>query len=123
MAYGVAFIPAFSLTQLIIPKVCHFTLLWFLPVLKPIYSLRVLLAGVRNNGDCPCPRCLVKKRDISKIGQALDLRSRISNTRLYVGEKIKDARDFIFNLGYNIGSAAVERLLSEHSWVPILVGV
>ena len=104
-------------------KVCHYTLLWFLLVLKPICSLRVLLAGVRNNGDCPCPRCLVKKRDIGKIGQALDLRSRVSNARLYVGEKIKDARDFIFKLGYNVGSAAVERLLSEHSWVPTLVGV
>ena len=70
---------------------------------------------VRNNGDCPCTCCLVKKQDISKIGQALNLQSCISNTCLYVGEKIKDAHDFIFKLGYNIGSAAVECLLSEHS--------
>ena len=56
------------------------------------------------------------------MGQALDLRSRISNTRSYVGEKIRDARDFIFKLGYNVASAAVERLLSTHSWVPTLVG-
>ena len=71
--------------------------------------------GVRNNGDCPYTCCLVKKQDISKIGQALNLQSCVSNTCLYVGEKIKDAHDFIFKLGYNIGSAAVECLLSEHS--------
>ena len=65
----------------------------------------------------------MKKRDISKIGQALNLQSCISNAHLYVGEKIKDACDFIFKLGYNVGSATVERLLSEHSWVPTLVGV
>ena len=104
-------------------KVCYYTLLLFLLVLKPIFSLRVLLAGVRNNGDCPCPCCLVKKWDIGKIGQALNLWNHISNAHLYVGEKIKDAHDFIFKLGYNIGSATVECLLSEHSWVPTLVDV
>ena len=89
--------------------------------MKSIHLFRVLLAGIRNQGDCLCPRCLVNKRDIGKMGQAVDLRSRVSNARLYVGEKIKAARDFIFRLGYNVASAAVERLLSTHSWVPTLV--
>ena len=78
--------------------------------------------GIRNYGDCPCPRCLVNKWDISKIGQALDFQSRASNACFYVGEKIRDTRNFIFKLGYNVASAAVEHLLSMHSWVATLVG-
>ena len=64
----------------------------------------------------------MNKRDIGKIGQALDFQSCTSNACLYVGEKIRDTCNFIFKLGYNVASATVERLLSMHSWVPTLVG-
>lgn len=45
---------------------------------------------------------------------------RFSQARSYVGGLVSQARDFIFNLGYNVASAAVERLLSTASWVPTL---
>ena len=56
------------------------------------------------------------------MGQALNLQSHVSNTCSYIGNKIRDTQDFIFKLGYNITSAAVECLLSMHSWVSTLVG-
>ena len=82
---------------------------------------RVLLATVRNRGTCPCPRCLVSKADIHKVGQVRDLRNRLSRARHYVGDAIRLARDFIYKLGQNMAGAAVERLLFDHSWVPTLV--
>jgi hypothetical protein len=82
---------------------------------------RVLLSTVRNNGNCPCPRCLVAKTDIHKMGQSLDLRGQLSKARNYAHDLIKQARLFIYNLGLNVAGAAVERLLSEWSWVPTFV--
>jgi hypothetical protein len=38
-----------------------------------------------------------------------------------MGDVIHRARYFIYNLGKNVASAAVERLLFESSWVPTLV--
>lgn len=82
---------------------------------------RVLLATVRNRGNCPCPRCLVPKVDLRKVGQVRDLQNRVSNARHYVGDLICLARDFIYKLGRNVASTAVERLLFSHSWVPTMV--
>lgn len=72
-------------------------------------------------GKCPCPRCLVSLADCDKIGQARDMENRVANPRSYIGETIVRAREFIFNLGKNVASAAVERILSARSWVPTLV--
>lgn len=49
------------------------------------------------------------------------MQSRLSNARHYVGDIIQLARNFIYKLGRNVASAAVERLLFAHSWVPTLV--
>lgn len=55
------------------------------------------------------------------MGQVLNLQCCVSETHSYIGKKIRDAHDFIFKLGYNVASPAVECLLSLHSWVPMLV--
>lgn len=89
--------------------------------LTQIPLFRVILATVRNNGTCPCPRCLIQKKNISKVGQTRDSQTRLSQARSYVGGLVNQARDFIFKLGYNVASAAVERLLFAASWVPTLV--
>jgi hypothetical protein len=52
---------------------------------------RVLLATVRNKGNCPCPRCLVRKEDIFKLGQVRDIQNHLSHARSYVGDLIKRA--------------------------------
>jgi hypothetical protein len=56
------------------------------------------------------------------MGQKIDSRNRITKARTYVGDLIRNSRRFIYNLGYNVTSAAVERLLKPHSLVPTLVG-
>ena len=84
---------------------------------------RVLLATVRDKGLCPCPRCLICKVDIDKVGQKRDSCDRITKARTYLGDMIQTARRFIYDLGFNIDSAAVERVLKPQSLVPTLVHV
>lgn len=86
-----------------------------------IYSIRVLIATIRDKGLCPCPRCLVRKSEFDKLSQKLDAHYHITQARTYLGDIITSARNFIYKLGYGIGSAAVERLLKEQSWVPTRV--
>jgi hypothetical protein len=83
--------------------------------------IRVLVATVRDKGLCPCPRCLVRKSEINKLGQKLDARYRVTQARAYLGDIITSARNFIYKLGFGVGSAAVKRLLKEKSWVPTRV--
>lgn len=64
---------------------------------------------------------MVAKDQIFKLGQVHDSQSRLSRARVYVGDLVLQARDFIYKLGLNVKSAAVERVLSAHSWVPTLV--
>lgn len=82
---------------------------------------RALLATVRQNGDHPCPRCFVEKLEIHKLGQVRDMEGHFSWMRSYIGDIIKRARTFIYELGLNVAGAAVERLLSAQSWVPTVV--
>jgi hypothetical protein len=82
---------------------------------------RIRLAAVRNKGDCPCPRCLIHKNEIHKIGQVMDAKRRLSNARSYPADLIAQARRFIYKLGRVVTSVKVERLLKPHSWVPTSV--
>src|SRR6267154_3466186 len=119
MESGGVSIHAYSHIQLIILKSESMIYIHSIILVETIN--RVLLATVRNNGNCPCPRCLVKKEDISKLGQVRDMQNRLSRARSYVGDLITRARDFIYKLGLNVAGAAVERLLFEHSWAPTTV--
>lgn len=85
------------------------------------FHSRALLATIRNNGDCPCPRCLVKKADIYKIGQVNDIKSRLTKARKYVSDTVTSAIGFIYKQGFNVVSAAVDRVLSAQSLVPTKV--
>ena len=87
-------------------------------------SYRVLLATIRNLGSFPCPRCLIPKEKIPEVGTKNDDRrrgrdQRVANDKLF--SDIKLARTWIYNEGSLVKSAAVERLLSPTSLVPILV--
>ncbi|KAF7292248.1 hypothetical protein MIND_01252200 [Mycena indigotica] len=84
------------------------------------YPEKVLLATVRDGGLCPCPRCLVTKKEIHIMGFVRDIKSRMSNARQYLFDKVKSARDFIYNLGLSITSDKVEDLLKETSSVPTI---
>jgi hypothetical protein len=89
-------------------------------ILQTIHS-RVRIATIRDKGDCPCPRCLVLRVNCGNIGMVGDTRTRTSTVRSYARESILRAWDFIYRLGYGVGSAAVERVLKAQSLVPTLV--
>jgi hypothetical protein len=81
---------------------------------------RVLIATIKDMGLCPCPRCFTLKGSFSSLGLLRDMKSRITNLRVYVIAKVLKAREFISS-GSTVGGAKVEHSLGEGSWVPVLV--
>ncbi|KAJ7764935.1 hypothetical protein B0H16DRAFT_432430 [Mycena metata] len=84
------------------------------------YPEKVLLATVRDKGYCPCPRCLVLKKNFNKMGLIHDIRARITLARTYLSTKIASARNLIYNVGLAIGNARIDALLQSVSLVPTL---
>jgi hypothetical protein len=86
--------------------------------------LRILLAGIRNLGRCPCPRCLVQLDRVPNMGMPRDMTQRVSLARVddvKRRSRIKAAREAIYVMNYSINSSAVETLLKEDSLVPTVV--
>jgi len=84
----------------------------------------MLIATLRNNGQCPCPRCLVKKDHIHLGGTPADTTTRTTRPRKHdhlFMDVINTARQ-LFNTGLrSLTSDPVERLLKPRSWVPTVV--
>jgi hypothetical protein len=80
-----------------------------------------MLATIRDQGLCPCPRCLVPKRKLDQLGTLADTSKRISKARKYEGESVREARRSIYELGMAINGAAVQRELKATSAIPTLV--
>lgn len=83
----------------------------------------MLLAGIRNNGLCPCHRCLVSKHDLSKLGAPSDvertnaLRQESETVRL-----VGAAQQEIMDNSYAVDSdSKVEIHLKPQSLVPTKV--
>lgn len=75
-------------------------------------------------GSCPCPRCTIPKTRIPEVGTVNDEKNRITRERIdneRQQSKILLARQWIYNLGYNIRSQRVENLLFPESLVPTKV--
>ena len=90
------------------------------------HDLRVLLAGVRNLGTCPCVRCKTPKSRIHELGMKRDWSRRSAPTNIRIDDehlrrKVNLARKWIYEQGKGVQSAAVEALLAEESLVPTLV--
>lgn len=82
---------------------------------------RVLIANIRNLGNCPCPRCLVSKDQIPLVATETDMLRRQSFMRKDTPErqeKVAAAREFIYEGQYVVDAAQVERLLKDESLVP-----
>ena len=89
-----------------------------------VYHLdRVLMTGIRNMGLCPCPRCLIEKKDLSAMGTHVDTkrRGRIRVNNHHFRTKVSLARDIIYRQGYRVNTEAVDSLLKEQSLVPTTV--
>jgi hypothetical protein len=82
---------------------------------------RVLLATIRDQGLCPCPRCLVPKIKLNQVGRVTDRAYWINKPHMYPTNSVKKAREFIYDQGLPISGIAVQRLLKDTSSVPTSV--
>ncbi len=114
MVLNGVFIHAFLPTLLIIPK----SMLFPSPALRLLNFFRILLATIRDKGLCPCPRCLVLKTHLDRLGLKLDIRNRLTQFRRYMADKVKAARHIIYQLARPITGTKVEALLKPFSGVP-----
>ena len=88
-----------------------------------MFNERVLLATIRSKGLCPCPRCLVPKSHMDRLGLKRDVRARLTQFRKYMASNVKAARESIYGLALGIRSQAVENLLKSFSGVPTIVSL
>jgi len=84
---------------------------------------RVLIATIWDKGLAPCPRCLVPKSRLDKLGLVHDMAIRIKEFWQYMANKVEAARRVIYDLTKPITGVAVEGHLKEFSGVPTKVGV
>ena len=82
---------------------------------------RVLLATIRDGSEYICPRCLVPKAKLDNTGFLRDSQLRVDTLRVYATDKVRRARDFIYQQGKPVDGVAVRRLLDSESLVPIMV--
>ncbi len=86
----------------------------------------MLVATLRDKGQCPCPRCLVTFDAILDLGTAADRATRASLARsdhVQQEAKIDRARELIYDDGYVVNSDHVDALLQEQSLVPTQVRI
>ena len=80
------------------------------------------MLSLRDKGNCPCPRCLVTKKEIFQLGTQNDRKRRLTRPREDTEHSLQDiqmARNLIYgNSRYKVNSKAVEDMLRPTSRVP-----
>jgi len=79
------------------------------------------LATIRDNGLCPCPRCLMPKSKLDQMGRHWDFRFRLREARRYLSDKVQQARRIVYKLGQAVAGAGVDGVLKATSSVPTVV--
>lgn len=80
----------------------------------------VLIATIRDLGNCPCPLCLVTLDQIALLGQVADERTRANKARVDTAErvsKVVQARKIIYVKGYAPGNEHSDVFLKPESLV------
>ena len=86
--------------------------------------LRILLASIRNLGQCPCPRCLIPLDLVHNLGMPRDMMQQVSKAcvdSIECQNKVAVTRRFIYERNMQVNSTAVEALLRDWSGVPTTV--
>lgn len=94
-------------------------------IFNTLTSLRASVVGVRNKGDCPCPRCLVSLNEVHNMGTDADRITRMERHREdneETKERLREARKVICKDHFSVNSGGVESLLKPTSLVPAQVG-
>ncbi|KIO20788.1 hypothetical protein M407DRAFT_219893, partial [Tulasnella calospora MUT 4182] len=84
------------------------------------YPEKVLVATIRDLGQCPCPLCLVTLDQVHLLGQVADERIRIVKARVDSTErisKVQSARKIIYQHGYAATNDRSEYFLKPESLV------
>ncbi|KAG2335506.1 hypothetical protein BDR05DRAFT_898361, partial [Suillus weaverae] len=85
------------------------------------YPEKILLAGIKFLGECLCPRCLIKKADVSEMGTEGDMHDRLAlqcvDTQVR-RKKIDHAWKLIFQRGAPVDGKRVKSILNSESLVP-----
>lgn len=92
------------------------TMLWF----------RMLMTCLKYLSTCPCPRCLLPKLKISRIGSKSDTQDRLKLVRFDSENRrnaVDSARRLLFNNGVNVTSTRIKDILDEDSLTPTRVCV
>ncbi|KAH7918336.1 hypothetical protein BV22DRAFT_1134671 [Leucogyrophana mollusca] len=85
------------------------------------YPEKILFACIRNRGGCPCPRCLIPLSRVHNLGMTRDMEQRRTLARvddIHRRNAILNARKLIYEKGWAVDSAPVERILKPESLVP-----
>jgi hypothetical protein len=84
-------------------------------------NIRVLLATIRDQGICPCPRCLMPKAQFDRMGLKPDTTFRLNHARKFLSELVTSARNSIYKHARSIGGSTIDRILKPTSSVPTMV--
>lgn len=84
------------------------------------------MATIKNQGGCPCPRCLVTLSDTSNMGTKRDMNFRQSKNQIRVDNlqyraHVTSARKIIYENNYVVNSVAIDKILKPTSLVPTRV--
>lgn len=86
--------------------------------------VRVIIATIRNLGDCPCPRCLVKKEELDQLGTVTDILIRETKARRDDDARrdlVESAISKIATQGVALSGKVIENLLKPQSLQPVMV--
>ena len=95
-----------------------------LPWKQQLTMRRVYTSCIRNMGDFPCPRCLIPLSRFQYLGTALDRKQRNDLARIddeTRRDKIRTAREIIYQKRYAVDSEHVDAILKAQSLVPTVV--
>ncbi|KAG8914957.1 hypothetical protein FRC01_003851 [Tulasnella sp. 417] len=85
------------------------------------YPEKVIIATIRNLGICLCPRCLIVRHQIRKLGTKADTKLRSQRRRVDNDSRralVAKSRIFVYERRQNVVSAWVEANLRQESLVP-----
>ena len=85
---------------------------------------RVLIANIKNLGQCPCPRCAIRLNKVQGLGKPTDIQRR-TDVRKPTGKlfrTVRKARKVIYK-GYKVSGTHVDNLLGGLSRAPNTVCV
>lgn len=87
------------------------------------YPEKVIIATIRNLGICLCPRCLIFRHQIRKLGTKADTKLRSLQRRVDNEARrslVTKSRIFIYERRQNVVSTWVEATLRQESLVPTI---